>query len=185
MPRLKPCQLSLEALRCLQRVSQAAPDAVPAVAVKNLDTAAANLLAHVSKNCTKGNADHIALLPEGVLGCLLLWHCWPHHRVWHQYWALNIDWAIIVVFVMIALAGLDRIRELSRQEFDKSLQLPCLDHVPVSMLRCTSSSRRPAGSLLARPSYSSACAALTSMHCNGTARVSHDKVWYNTRNQHV
>jgi hypothetical protein len=62
--------LSQAALRCLQRVSKAAPDAVPPEAVIELHTAAQDLLAYTLKTCVQDQVDHTVMLPAGASGKL-------------------------------------------------------------------------------------------------------------------
>jgi hypothetical protein len=66
MPPKTSSPLSQAALRCLQRVSEAAPAAVPHEAVMQLHTAAADLLAYTLKTCVQGNVDHTAFLLPGA-----------------------------------------------------------------------------------------------------------------------
>lgn len=66
MPPRGSSQLAQEALRCLQRVSQEAPAAVPGEAVAQLDAAARALLAHTLQHCVQGNADHTIMVPSGM-----------------------------------------------------------------------------------------------------------------------
>lgn len=64
--------MSQAALGCLQRASQAAPDAVPAAAVSDLDAVARDLLAYTLETCSMDDADHEFMLPSGELWGI--WH---------------------------------------------------------------------------------------------------------------
>jgi len=77
MPPRAASELSQNALRCLQRVSQASPADVPGETVAELDAAARDLLKHTLASCTPGRADHKAMLPAGAFKrvCNTVLHC--------------------------------------------------------------------------------------------------------------
>jgi hypothetical protein len=66
-PRVNP-QLSLAAVRCLQRVSEAAPDAVSGAAALELATAASKLFEYTAKTCAVGRANQAVMIPTGTCG---------------------------------------------------------------------------------------------------------------------